>query len=112
MPIASRRIFVKLFIVRDQEGIRMNSSHDFTLQMEGYGLTTAHILYRMPDFRSVLQTFLWQDYDLAPDFPQMTKFLDFWRANLDGDLQSVRFSHKRLIGPNEWRKVDGEFKLH
>ncbi len=90
----------------------MKSSDHFTLQMEGYGLTTAHILYRMPDFRSVLQTFLWQDYDLAPDFPQMTKFLDFWRANLDGDLQSVRFSHKRLIGPNEWRKVDGEFDLH
>ena len=64
----------------------MTSSKDFTLQMEGYGLTTAHILYRLPDFRSVLQTFLWQDYDLAPDFPQMTKFLDFWRANLDGDL--------------------------
>ncbi len=90
----------------------MTSSKDFTLQMEGYGLTTAHILYRLPDFRSVLQTFLWQDYDLAPDFPQMTKFLDFWRANLDGDLHSVRFSHKRLIGPNEWRKLDGEFSLH
>lgn len=37
---------------------------------------------------------------------------DFWRTNLDGDLHSVRFSHKRLIGPNEWRKVDGEFDLH
>ncbi|MFN3503029.1 MAG: aspartate-semialdehyde dehydrogenase, partial [Allorhizobium sp.] len=34
----------------------MKSSDHFTLQMEGYGLTTAHILYRMPDFRSVLQT--------------------------------------------------------
>jgi uncharacterized protein Usg len=37
---------------------------------------------------------------------------DFRRTNLDGDLHSVRFSHKRLIGPNEWRKVDGEFDLH
>lgn len=112
LPLARSRIFVKLFLVSDHEGNRMKSSDHFTLQMEGYGLTTAHILYRMPDFRSVLQTFLWQDYDLAPDFPQMTKFLDFWRANLDGDLHSVRFSHKRLIGPNEWRKVDGEFNLH
>jgi uncharacterized protein Usg len=90
----------------------MKPTHDFTLQMEGYGLTTAHILYRMPDFTSVLQTYLWQDYDLAPDFPQMRKFLDFWEKKLDGALHSVRYSHKRLIGPNEWRRIDGEIVLH
>ena len=89
----------------------MKASPQFRKQLEGYGLTTAEILYRLPDHPSLLQSYIWQDYDLAPDFPQMTKFLDFWRTNLDGDLHSVRFSHKRLIGPNEWRKVDGEFNL-
>jgi uncharacterized protein Usg len=59
-----------------------------------------------------LQTFYWQHDDLALSFPEMTKSLEFWRTNLDGDLHSVRFRHQRLIGPNEWRKLDGEFDLH
>ena len=80
-------------------------------QLKGYGLTTAHILYHIPDFKLVLQTYVWQDYDLAPDFPEMRKFLDFWQANLDGALHSIRYTHKRLIGPNEWRQVDGEFSI-
>jgi uncharacterized protein Usg len=77
----------------------MRFSSDLERQLNGYGLTTAHILYRIPDFESVLQTYVWQDYDLAPDF-------------LDGPLHSVRYTHQRLIGPSEWRRVEGEFKLH
>jgi len=90
----------------------MQFSSDLERQLNGYGLTTAHILYRIPDFESVLQTYVWQDYDLAPDFPEMHKFLDFWQAKLHGPLHSVRYCHQRLIGPNEWRRVEGEFKLH
>lgn len=90
----------------------MKLASDFELQLAGYGLTTAHILYRLPDFESLLQTFVWQNYDLAPDFPEMHRFLDFWKDNLDGPLHSVRYAHKRLIGPNEWRQVSGEFTVH
>src|SRR4051794_18560600 len=36
------------------------------LQLKGYRLATAEILYRMPDHPSLLQTFIWQHYDLAP----------------------------------------------
>jgi hypothetical protein len=39
------------------------------LMLKGYGLTTAELFYRMPDYRNVLNTFIWQDYDLAPDHP-------------------------------------------
>ncbi|PRX11326.1 UNVERIFIED_ORG: uncharacterized protein Usg [Martelella mediterranea] len=90
----------------------MRFASEFEMQLAGYGLTTAHILYRLPDFDNLLQTYLWQDYDLAPDFPQMHKFLDFWKQNLDGPLHSVRYAHKRLIGPNEWRQVSGEITIH
>ncbi len=89
----------------------MRTPSDLQRQLSGYGLTTAHILYRIPDFASVLQTYVWQEYDLAPDFPEMHKFLQFWQESLDGPLHSVRFSHQRLIGANEWHRVDGEFKL-
>ena len=79
--------------------------------MRGYGLTTARILYHMPDFPAMLQTYVWQDYDLAPKFPEMHAFLNYWRDSLDGPLHSVRFAHQRLISPGEWHKVDGEFLL-
>ena len=85
---------------------------EMELMLRGYGLTTAEILYRMPDHPSVLQTYLWQDYDLAPKFPVLTGFLDFWRSKLEGPLHSIRYTHRKLISPTEWRKVDGEILLN
>ena len=87
-------------------------SNDFERQMKGWSLTTAEILYRMPDHRSILQTFLWQDYDLAPRFPELEKFLDFWNRELAGPIFKVEVSHRRLIGPNEWRRVDALYGPH
>lgn len=85
---------------------------EIELMMQGQGLTTAEITYRMPDFRSVLQTFVWQEYDLAPKFPKLSEFLEFWRAELDGPLHSVRYTHQKLIRAGEWRNVRGEFVVH
>src|SRR4029453_13558551 len=72
-------------------------SQDFIRQLEGYGLTTATILYRLPDHPKLLQTFIWQEYDLAPKFPVLHDFLEFWRRELEGPLHSVRVAHSRLI---------------
>ena len=82
------------------------------LMLKGYGLTTAEIYYRMPDYRNVLNTFVWQQYDLAPDYPELFKFIEFWQTKIEGPLHSVRFTHHKLIGAAEWRQVRGEFRLH
>ncbi len=87
-------------------------STDFMRQLEGYGLTTATILYRMPDHLSVLQTYIWQQYDLAPRFPVLQDFLAFWRRELEGPLHSITVAHSRLIRPAEIRNVNGVFTLH
>ena len=87
-------------------------SEDFRRQLEGYGLTTAHILYRRPDHLWLLQTYVWQDYDLRPNFPDLQRFLDFWRDKLEGPLHSVIVAHSRLIKPAEIRAVNGEFRLN
>lgn len=87
-------------------------SDDFIRQLEGYGLTTAEILYGIPDHPNVLQSFLWQQYDLAPKFPILTKFLAFWRRELEGPLHSVRVAHSGLIRPAEFRAVNGVMTLH
>ncbi|AJC79658.1 Usg-like protein [Rhizobium etli bv. phaseoli str. IE4803] len=85
---------------------------DIERQLQGYGLTTAQILYRLPDHPTILQTYVWQDYDLAPDFPEMRGFLRFWQEKLDGPLHSVRYVHRKLISASEWRALRGELILH
>lgn len=84
----------------------------FREQLAGFSLTTAEILYRLPDHPSLLQSFLWQDYDLSPRFPRLRGFLDYWQRNLDGPLYRIRVAHAGLISPAELRLVDGEFRLN
>ncbi|ESR22477.1 usg protein [Lutibaculum baratangense] len=85
---------------------------EFEAQLKGYGLTTAEIIYRFPDHPGLLQQFLWQHYDLAPDFPELFKFLEFWDKSIEGPIHSVQIAHHKLIGPSEWRKADHSFGLH
>ncbi len=87
-------------------------SQDFRRQLQGYGLTTARIFYRRPDHPWLLQTYVWQQYDVWPEFPVLQKFLAFWRENLEGPLHSVTVAHSRLLRPAEIRAVDGVFRLH
>ena len=82
------------------------------LMLKGYGLTTAEIFYHMPDYIHVLNTFVWQAYDLAPDHPKLLEFIEFWQAEIEGPLHSVRFAHRRMLSSGEWRNVTGEFTLH
>ena len=88
------------------------SDQDFARQMAGWSLTTAEITYHMPDYRHLLQSFIWQDYDLAPRFPRLVKFLDFWTARLDGPLHSIVVAHAKLLKPAEVKMVGDEFKLN
>lgn len=90
----------------------MRDHSELELLLKGYGLTTARILYHYPDHPHLLQTYVWQDYDIAPKFPILSAFITFWREKLEGPLHSVCFTHRKLISASEWRKVDGEILLH
>jgi uncharacterized protein Usg len=88
------------------------TTQDFQKQVVGYGLTTANILYRRPDHPWLLQSYVWQNYDLYPDFPELRSFLGFWQKSLEGVLHSVTVAHSRLIKPAEIKTVGGIFRLH
>lgn len=79
----------------------MQSTFALESQLRGYRLATAEILYRLPDHPGLLQTYVWQDYDLAPSYPVLTKFLDFWRREIEGPLHSVRVAGKQVISAAE-----------
>lgn len=85
---------------------------DLTLQLQQYRLTTANILYFLPDHPSLLQNFVWQTYDRAPEFPRIRDFLAFWQREIDGRIHSVQVAATGLVSPGELRFADDIFTLH
>lgn len=80
--------------------------------LQNYRLTTAELLYRLPDHPMLLQSFLWQDYDIAPDFPALMKFLNFWEREIEGKLFSVKIASADIITPSDQRFYKGEITLN
>ncbi len=84
---------------------------DLQKQLDNYRLTTAQIVYYMPDHTHLLQEFIWQQYDIAPQFPKLHKFLDFWTKEIEGKLHSVYVAKKELITPGDYRFPEWESTL-
>jgi len=81
-------------------------------QLNGYRLTTAEILYHLPDHPALLQSFVWQQLDMAPDYPMLRRFLDFWSRNIEGKLHSVKVAQAALISPGRLRHARTSLSLH
>lgn len=76
---------------------------DLKKQMGDYRLTTAQIIYHMPDHVNLLQEYIWQEYDLAPEYPTLRGFLDFWIDKIEGKLHSVYVARQEIITPGDYR---------
>lgn len=88
------------------------STRDLSLLLRDYRLTTAEILYHFPDHPVLLQSYVWQELDLAPKFPTLKKFLAFWNRELDGKIHSVKVMHAELITPAEFKLVGASIQIH
>lgn len=82
------------------------------LQLKGYCLTTAEILYHLPDHPNLLQSFIWQQLDIAPRYPVLRRFLTFWRREIDGRLHSVKVAQAPLLHPHSLRHAQVSLSLH
>jgi uncharacterized protein Usg len=69
---------------------------------EAFGLTTAEIVYRLPDHLDLFQLFLWQQYDTFPTFPVLSNFLTFWEEKIEGPIHSITVAHARLLMPADF----------
>lgn len=65
----------------------------------------------MPDHPRLLQTFLWQELDLLPRLPVLTKFLNFWEQKLEGPIHSVRVAHAGLVEPADLKYYKHELHV-
>lgn len=87
-------------------------TRELELMLRDYRLTTAEILYHFPDHPALLQTYVWQELDLAPKFPTLKKFLAFWERELDGKLHSVKVMHAEIITAREFKLVNAPLVIH
>ena len=85
---------------------------DFYAQLQGRRLTTAEVLYYMPAHPSLLQSFLWQTVDEAPNFPRIHQFLDFWRREIDAVIHSVSIGGAGLVTPAKLTIAKFDSTLH
>ena len=81
-------------------------------QLSDHRLTTADILYHMPDHPALLQRYVWQDYDTAPHYPVLRRFLAFWQRELDGKLHSVRVAAPPVIQAPSMRGAEAYLTIH
>lgn len=86
--------------------MQQTSESELELQLKGWRLTTAEVLYYLPDHPKLLQSFVWQTLDLAPRYPRITKFLDFWRAEIDAVIHSVNVGSCEVLRPSTFRRAD------
>jgi len=80
---------------------------EMRLRLEGWRLTTAEVLYYMPDHPSLLQSFIWQTLDIAPGYPRIHRFLDFWRKEIDAIIHSVQLATGETLAPPRMTRADG-----
>lgn len=72
---------------------------EFQLRLQGWRLATAEVLYYMPDHPALLQSFVWQTLDLAPAYPRLHQFLNFWKAEIEAVIHSVRLATGEVLAP-------------
>lgn len=85
---------------------------NFEKMLQDFRLTTAEIIYHLPDHPMLLQSYVWQEYDLAPQFPELHKFLNFWERELEGRLHSVTIAHCELIKPHGFHAPGAVLTIH
>jgi len=85
---------------------------DFQRMLNDYRLTTAEILYHMPDYPTLLQSYVWQELDVPPKFPALIRFLDFWERELEGKLHSVKIASASLVVPAKVIFCKGQLNIH
>ena len=93
-----------------RDGKQRRAKTDVELQLSGHQLTTAEILYALPDYPRLLQTYVWQEYDLLPKLPLLHQFIAFWQRDIEGRLHQVTVSVREALGDARFTFYADEFE--
>lgn len=85
---------------------------DFYLQLsDNFRLTTVLIIYRIPDYQSILTEFLWQTLDIPPRYPRIYKFVNYWIEHIEAPIHSVKIANTEVISPTNFETISDHYKL-
>jgi uncharacterized protein Usg len=65
-------------------------------------IATIRIYYYLPDYISLLQEFVWQTEDKAPEFPRIHQFLWHWKHNILATIESIQLCYSDRYGKTEY----------
>jgi uncharacterized protein Usg len=72
-------------------------------------VATVQVVYYIPDYLNIVQEFIWQTEDQLPEYPRITKFLNYWDKNIDGPIKEVYIYDQ---GQSNIRRVDRRLKIN
>ena len=52
-------------------------------------VASVQVVYYIPDYMNLVNEFIWQTEDQLPEYPRITRFLDYWDKNIDGPIKEV-----------------------
>ena len=65
-------------------------------------VASVQVVYYIPDYLNIVNEFIWQTEDQLPEYPRITRFLDYWDKNIDGPIKEVyiydnKYSNVRVV---------------
>ena len=71
-------------------------------------LVSLRVYYYMPDYRDLIQEFMWQTMDIKPKYPRVSKFVNYWKENIEAVIADVEMAE--MDKKPKYRSVDDIFK--
>ena len=72
-------------------------------------VASVQVVYYIPDYMNLVNEFIWQTEDQLPEYPRITRFLDYWDKNFDGPIKEVYiYDHEEA----KVKHVDRKYKIN
>ena len=72
-------------------------------------VASVQVVYYIPDYMNLVNEFILQTEDQHPEYPRITRFLDYWDKNIDGPIKEVYiYDHEEA----KVRHVDRKYKIN
>lgn len=71
-------------------------------------LVSLRVFYYMPDYRDLIQEFMWQTMDIKPKYPRVNKFLNYWKENIEAVIADIEMAETEKI--SKYKSVEDIFK--
>jgi len=71
-------------------------------------LVSLRVYYYMPDYRDLIQEFMWQTMDIKPKYPRVNKFLNYWKENIEAVIADIEMIETEKI--SKYKSVEDIFK--